>query len=85
MICSSVNRFVLIVRSHVGGLYSQAVLFAGVTSYRPNVTRISSSKSVNPRSDPRSGLRVVETRKPSVKGLRLIRLRYHMIPNGETK
>lgn len=35
MICSSVNRFVLIARSHVGGLYSWAVLFAGITSPLP--------------------------------------------------
>src|SRR5439155_20228511 len=32
IICSSVNRFDFMVRSHVGGLYSWAVLFAGITS-----------------------------------------------------
>src|SRR5437588_66899 len=33
IICSSVNRFDFMVRSHVGGLYSWAVLFAGITSH----------------------------------------------------
>ena len=32
MICPSVNRFDFIVRSHLGGLYSITVLFAGSTS-----------------------------------------------------
>src|SRR5437870_4995461 len=35
MICSSVNRLDFIVRSHLGGLYSVTVLFAGSTSGRP--------------------------------------------------
>src|SRR5205809_1133309 len=32
MICSSVNRLDFMVRSHLGGLYSVTVLFAGSTS-----------------------------------------------------
>src|SRR5436853_6660495 len=35
MICSSVNRLDFIVRSHLGGLYSVTVLFAGSTSSLP--------------------------------------------------
>jgi hypothetical protein len=37
----SVNRFVFIIRSHIGGLYSCAVLFAGVTSRALTATGVS--------------------------------------------
>src|SRR5204862_5261053 len=62
IICSSVNRFDFMVRSHVGGLYSWAVLFAGITSRRhiSGVSKTTNTTSLRSQDQPSQARHVPE-------------------------